>query len=78
MNSTNNKTRTDLTINSLKNFIENRTDEATLIKIDSEMNKEDVDNFINSAENIMTDMTNKGYDCKDVFYMLYEILIWNV
>ena len=78
MNNINNKTQTDLTINSLKNFTEDRVDEDKLNEISELINDEDIKDFIDSATKIMTDMTNKGYDCKDVFYVLYETLIWNV
>jgi hypothetical protein len=43
-------------------------------KMDSLVNKDDYNNFINSATNIMSDLTNEGIEVKDIFYYLYTRL----
>jgi len=43
-------------------------------RMDGLVNKNDYDNFISSAENIMNTLTEDGFEVKDVFYYLYTIL----
>ncbi len=43
-------------------------------KMDGLVNRDDYNNFINSATNIMRDLTNEGIEVKDIFYYLYTRL----
>jgi hypothetical protein len=77
-NNLKNQTQNDLTINSLQNLINNRIDDEKFNKMDDLANKEDILIMINSSERIMNDLVNQGFEVKDIFYYLYETLIWNV
>jgi hypothetical protein len=43
-------------------------------RMDGLVNKNDYDNFIQSATNIMTTLTNDGFEAKEIFYYLYTRL----
>jgi hypothetical protein len=43
-------------------------------KMDNLVNENDYDNFIQSATNIMTTLTDNDFEPKDVFYYLYTRL----
>jgi hypothetical protein len=77
-NNLKNLTQNDLTINSLQNFINNKIDEDKLNKMNELANEEDILIMINSAEKIMKNLIDQGFEVKDIFYYLYETLIWNV
>jgi hypothetical protein len=43
-------------------------------RMDGLVNTNDYNNFIQSATNIMDNLTNEGFEVKDVFYYLYTRL----
>jgi hypothetical protein len=47
-------------------------------KMDQLANQQEVEKFLNAAENLMTELTNHGFEVKDVFGYLDDILKWNV
>jgi len=46
-------------------------DDEVYEQMNSAVNTGDYDNFLQSAKNIMNDLTNEGFEVKDVFYYLY-------
>ena len=51
-----------------------KVDEETYTRMDSSVNPSDYDDFIDSATKIMSDLTDEGFEVKDVFYYLYTRL----
>ena len=47
-------------------------------RMDGLVNTNDYNNFIESATNIMDNLTNEGFEVKDVFYYLYTRLTADV
>jgi hypothetical protein len=47
-------------------------------RMDSLVNINDYNNFIQSATNIMNELTDEGFEVKDVFYYLYTRLTADV
>ena len=43
-------------------------------KMDNLVNKNDLDKFMTSAANMMSSLTDKGFEVKDIFYYLYTRL----
>jgi hypothetical protein len=43
-------------------------------RMDGLVNRNDYNNFIDSATNIMSDLTDEGFEVKDIFYYLYTRL----
>jgi phage portal protein BeeE len=43
-------------------------------RMDGLVNENDYDNFIQSATNIMTTLTDDGFEAKEIFYYLYTRL----